>query len=64
MRGNPGKSRPYYGRTVETDKCMRLEEVAAALGLSRARVHAIEQTALKKLRKALEREGLRMEDLL
>lgn len=49
---------------VPSDYAMTAEEVGKALGMSRSHVSAVEVNALKKLRKALEKRGLRFEDLI
>lgn len=41
-----------------------IREVAAELGMSRKTVEAIEKKALAKLRRALKREGLTLEDFI
>ena len=47
---------------VTDDRARTLAEIARALGLSRQRVMQLEQSALRKLRRALVRKGLRLED--
>lgn len=43
---------------------MTLQEVADEMGISRQMVHKIEQRALAKCRKALEKKGLTLRDIM
>jgi len=54
-----GKSRVLHGQVCE----MSQDEVAAELGLTRQAVSAIEARALRKMRKALRRVGITVQDV-
>ena len=57
MRPARTGSQPAYGYYT-------LEEVATELGCSIATAHAIERSALRKLRDYYDERGIRLEDLL
>jgi DNA-directed RNA polymerase sigma subunit (sigma70/sigma32) len=48
----------------DTGPCMTLEQVSLELGVTRERARQIEQAALRKARRILERRGFTLEDLL
>ena len=51
-------------KLLESEPLHTYEEIAQALGMSRSGVRAMEQRALRKLKKALTAKGLQFDDLL
>jgi DNA-directed RNA polymerase sigma subunit (sigma70/sigma32) len=49
---------------MEFERAMTLDEVAAALGIDRSRVHQLERAGLSKMRAACEAIGLHPDDFV
>lgn len=63
-RHQPRRFANYREQAEVLQPMMTQEEVAAALGMTQQNCARIESVAMKKLRAALAREGLTLEDLL